>query len=229
MYGIKVRSLVTMLTFNFNRELTSFEDRIRFVYDNIEHIENNPMLLSRATTYLLTSTDIEDGFYFSDMSNIHKTTPDYKSFRRFKDAWLKSHSLIFSRGTNLTYITESEIQSNAVVDILPEEGLNHEYISRLFHYKNIDSDTIKGVLQHGHKIYEIEDIDPLIFNNVEYILELANEVTKNNRDDKKFLTLYAEGLTITSIAEIMGVSKQAISKRLAKIVRNIAKKGLTLE
>ena len=124
--------------FKFDYTLDSYEDRYNFIEKNRDIISNN-FYRSVASNYLLSSKDVEGADYVNDIRNLHKTTPEYKSYKRLENAWLKSHSMIFSRNS-FSPITDNTIKES--IPSVTSNYTNEDYNNVLFLFResNIDSE-----------------------------------------------------------------------------------------
>lgn len=211
--------------FKYDSNLKTFSERCDFVVNNLDEIlraENRDY----ANDYLLASQDIDDTdiSYTANVKNLYKTTPEYKSYRRLHNSWLKSHSLIFTRDSFSYRDYSNDLDSVTENESISEDD-RYNNVLFLFRASGIDKNTVKNILRHGKYIYTDDNVSKELFEQIDFIIKLAYETSKDNDKDIEVLDLFTKNLTMEEIADIMGVSKQAISKRIDKIVRNMGFDG----
>lgn len=210
--------------FKFDKSLKTYRERLDFVNEHIDIIEGSRYYARIASDYLLMSNDIDnsDGYaYVGNTSNSDRDTLEYKTFKRLKDKWLSSHSMIFTRGTIFSDVPPEIVdEKSMVIGIDKETNAHDNRIFSLFRYENISYDVIKNILNFGCDVNLIDGCDDEFVDVVNYFIDLAYQFTSDDRD-REILDLFIQGITIKEVAENIGVSRPAVSKRLKKIINNI--------
>ena len=205
-----------------DESLLNYEARKEFVEDNIEDIAYNN-LGNMASNYLLSAEDLKksgrtiDYPYFLTDKTLLKSTPDYKSYRKLKNAYLDNRDMLMTRGTTLKNIPDEAINENSSDDYPMTFEDNKGYILRLFKVENLDNLKIKRVIMLGCPM--IDDVNENMQQAIDFIYEVLLESCSNEKD-VEVLNYLAEGKTQTQIGKDIGISRQAVSKRLDKIIKN---------
>lgn len=201
-----------------NKNIGSYKDRL-------SNLENNEVFsknlsrkdINRMSDYLLNSKDLERDNYYISESNMFQNSPEYKSYKSLHNANLKYTNLVMSRKA-----IEGLVSTDSVVDVHAKDMFeedDYNVINFLFKNSNMDKKTLKAILNHAHEVLSNQDkYSQELVLQVDYIFNEAINACKENEKDLEILKLFSKNFSVTQIAIITGVSKQAISKRITRIL-----------
>ncbi len=159
--------------------------------------------LEKLGTYLIKSPDVEthrkveNSFYLNDK--------DYKT-----------HNKVGYNTIPDSECVESELENEME---FYEDELRSEYVMRLFNPKKLSEDDLRRFIINWGNYTNIEN--KLLREEIE---DLQSEIESvANTKDFEMLSLFGYGLNVTECAKEMGMSKQAISDRIKKLIKRYTK------
>lgn len=159
--------------------------------------------LEKLGTYLIKSPDVEthrkveNSFYLNDK--------DYKT-----------HNKVGYNTIPDSECVESELENEME---FYEDELRSEYVMRLFNPKKLSEDDLRRFIINWGNYTNIEN--KLLREEIE---DLQSEIESvANAKDFEMLSLFGYGLNVTECAKEMGMSKQAISDRIKKLIKRYTK------
>lgn len=193
-----------MVPIKYDNSLKTFQEREQYMFTVIEAMgifEMTPSKLDydKWGSYLLQSKDVLSNRKISDTFYINMSEA-YKH-KEYKGAYLvdleNRHDIQYGNGAD------------------PKELPNKEYLNRLFNYGEMEYKEKRRLLRNFTNVNG--DISLVVKNQIDFILEDILLSVKDNTDIKiiEYLTL---GLTENQMSEKLGISRQAINKRIIRVL-----------
>lgn len=228
----RVKKLTTKLLFDNTKE--SYEERKDYLNETL----NNDLLSRIITREIALGRNAESSFsgYFTEQlgnyllggtgigSPRRASEPFYPSERYYK-----SHKAIsrITRPWGLMDGYQQETRSKEFLKSTQED--KNGYLMRLFNPETITVDNLRNFIKQGFCKGIPEEIsDPLLRDNLENLRQIILKIC-DRKKDLIFLNYFDGSRNLNDIASELGISHQAVSKKLKKISEKARKKVAKLQ
>lgn len=226
-YGYLINTIETngekMSSKLFDKKLRTVQKRTKHVQEMLDGIQIRKEFSGDVRSGHLAQ-DSRSGHYLETVANYILESPDVESGRKINDTFYPSEKYYWSK----TSLAKNLQVTSEQLENLPEHNridYSSEALRSLFDIHNLNQDVIRNFIVLGMMKQEKRtDVCADDENLLDALNWLSQEIEESLTSSDKILVAFFDGQNnLSTVAQMVGVSHQNVSKKLKKICKNAEK------